>query len=66
MVVEKDLKEALDSGKLRGAGVDTVSAEPIKNDNPLLSSKNTIITPHIAWAPVETRDRLMGDRKSVV
>lgn len=60
LVVEKDLKEALDSGKLRGAGVDTVSAEPIKNDNPLLSSKNTIITPHIAWAPVETRDRLMG------
>lgn len=59
LVVEKDLKDALDSGKIRGAAVDTVSAEPIKDDNPLLSSKNTIITPHISWAPIETRARLM-------
>ncbi|OLS01796.1 D-2-hydroxyacid dehydrogenase [Tissierella creatinophila] len=59
LIVEKDLKEALDSGKVGGAGVDTVSFEPIKDDNPLLSSKNIIITPHISWAPIETRARLM-------
>lgn len=59
LVVEKDLKDALDSGKIGGAAVDTVSVEPIKDDNPLLSSKNTIITPHISWAAVETRARLM-------
>lgn len=59
LIVEKDLKEALESGKVGGAGVDTVSFEPIKYDNPLLSSKNTIITPHISWAPIETRARLM-------
>lgn len=59
LLIEKDLKDALDSGKIGGAAVDTVSAEPIKDDNPLLSAKNIFITPHISWAPVETRARLM-------
>lgn len=59
LIVEKDLKEALNSGKIAAAACDVVSTEPIKNDNPLLSAKNMIITPHIAWAPIESRKRLM-------
>ena len=59
LIVEADLKEALDSGKVSGAAVDVVSTEPIKEDNPLLQAKNMIITPHIAWAPRESRQRLM-------
>ena len=57
--MEKDLREALDSGKVSGAAVDVVSTEPIREDNPLLGAKNMIITPHIAWAPMESRQRLM-------
>lgn len=59
LIVEEDLRDALNSGKVAGAAVDVVSAEPIKADNPLLSAKNIIITPHIAWAPKESRQRLM-------
>ena len=59
LVVEKDLKEALDSGKLSGAAVDVVSKEPIEAENPLLTAKNLIITPHIAWETKEARQRLM-------
>ena len=59
LIVEEDLKEALNSGKIAAAACDVVSTEPIKNDNPLLSAKNMIITPHIAWAPIESRKRLM-------
>ena len=59
LIVEQDLKEALDNGKLAGAALDVVSKEPIEKDNPLLTAKNCIITPHIAWAPKESRKRLL-------
>ncbi|WP_349948359.1 D-2-hydroxyacid dehydrogenase [Lacrimispora sp. BS-2] len=59
LIVEEDIMEALNSGKVGGAAVDVVSVEPMKADNPLLKAKNCIITPHIAWAPKETRQRLM-------
>ena len=59
LVDEPALVEALQSGKLRYAAVDVVSQEPMRADNPLLTTRKCIITPHIAWAPVESRQRLL-------
>ena len=59
LVAEQDLADALASAKLAGAALDVVSTEPIHGDNPLLKAPNGIITPHIAWAPRESRKRLM-------
>ena len=59
LIDEAALVQALDSGKLRGAAVDVVSQEPMHADNPLLKCEKCIITPHIAWAPVESRQRLL-------
>lgn len=56
---EADVAEALRSGKLGYAAVDVVSHEPMNHNNPLLTAPNCIITPHIAWAPLESRRRLM-------
>ena len=60
LVNEPDLADALNSGKIAAAVVDTVSSEPIRPDNPLLTARNILITPHLAWATLAARRRLMS------
>ena len=57
---EQAVADALASGKIRGAAVDVTTVEPIRKDNPLLSAPNCIITPHMAWTPLEARTRLLN------
>jgi glycerate dehydrogenase len=59
LVNEADLAAALNEGRIAGAAVDVVSSEPIRPDNPLLTARNCLITPHIAWASLAARQRLM-------
>ncbi len=59
MIVEQDLADALNSGKVAAAALDVVSTEPIRGDNPLLRAKNCIITPHMSWGAKESRQRIM-------
>ncbi len=59
LAVEKDLADALNDGSIAGAGIDVLCAEPMHPENPLLTAKNCILTPHIAWAPPEVREKLV-------
>jgi glycerate dehydrogenase len=59
LINEKDLADALISKKVKAAGLDVLTQEPPAQDNPLLSLENCLITPHIAWAPLEARNRLL-------
>ena len=63
IVVEQDLADALNKGEIAAAGLDVLSAEPMSPKNPLRTIKDStklLITPHIAWASIEARTRLMG------
>jgi len=60
VVEEEPLREALNSGKLRGAGIDVLDTEPMTKGHPYLDTKNIIITPHVAWGSLEARTRLIG------
>jgi glycerate dehydrogenase len=58
-VDEQAVADALETGKIRGFAADVVSAEPIRENNPLLTASGCILTPHMAWAPIESRKRII-------
>jgi glycerate dehydrogenase len=60
LINEPDLARALGEGKIAGAGLDVVAHEPMLPDNPLLTAPNCVFTPHLAWASLAARRRLMG------
>src|SRR3954447_19725777 len=60
LIVDQDLADALNAGVIAGAGLDVLSVEPPADDNPLLSARNCLVTPHIAWATRDARARLMN------
>jgi glycerate dehydrogenase len=57
---EQALADALNSGLIAGAGLDVLEHEPMRPDSPLIGARNCVITPHVAWAPLETRSRLVS------
>src|SRR3954454_2056070 len=59
LLVDQDLADALNAGRLAGAGLDVLSGVTPAADNPLLSARNCLVTPHVAWATREARSRLM-------
>jgi glycerate dehydrogenase len=60
VIHEQALADALASGHLAGAGIDVLTSEPMREDCPLCSAPNITITPHVAWAPLQTRERLLS------
>ena len=60
VINENDLADALKTGKIASAAIDVLTEEPVSPDCPLLGLQNCVITPHVAWAPIETRVRLIG------
>jgi glycerate dehydrogenase len=61
LIAEEDLAHALNDNRITGAGLDVLSTEPPLESNPLLRAKNCLITPHVAWAPQESRTRLLSE-----
>ena len=61
LIDEQALSNVLNNNLIKGAGLDVLSTEPPKENNPLLKSKNTTITPHIAWATLEARQRVLNE-----
>ena len=60
VLIEEALRDALESGHLAGAGIDVLTVEPMREDCVLHGVKNLTTTPHVAWAPLQTRQRLLG------